>query len=132
MGIKRIARNLVIALVAVIVLFAVLSRLAEVDYGKLKSSIRAPVLSEVADGSWEGSAFVLPVSVRVRVAVEDGRITGIDLTKHFNGQGKPGEAVIGRVLEAQSLDVDAVAGATHSSLTILKAIAAALGKGAGR
>ncbi len=129
---KHPVRTLIIVFVTAIVLLTALSRLAKVDYAGLKASIDAPALSAVADGRWEGRAFILPVSVRVSVAVSGGKIQSIDLLKHFNGQGKPGEAVIGRVLAAQSVDVDAVAGATHSSLAILKAIADALEQGATR
>jgi uncharacterized protein with FMN-binding domain len=70
--------------------------------------------------------------VRVRATVSGGRIASIEILKHFNGQGKPAEAIVPRVVEAQSLGVDTVSGATHSSLTILKAIENALKKGTKR
>ncbi len=96
------------------------------DYPAFKASIRNLNFTSLADGTYEGEASLFPVSVRVRVTVAAGIVSDIRLLKHSNGKGKPGEAVIDAVKQAQSLQVDAVSGATHSSLTILKAIDAAL------
>ena len=66
------------------------------------------------------------------VDIVSGRIEAIDLLEHFNGQGKAAEAIIPVVIERQSLAVDVIAGASHSSTVILKAIENALseaGKG---
>lgn len=83
-------------------------------------------LSKVADGTYPGSCDVFPVSVEVRVTVKGHRIAGIELVKHRNGQGTPAEAIPARIVEAQSLKVDAVSGATLSSKVILKAVQNAL------
>jgi len=99
------------------------------DYAGRLAALPAIEPSRVADGTWEGSAFLLPVSVKAAVRVSGGRIEGIELLKHFNGQGKSAEAIVDAVIAAQSLKVDAVAGATHSSVAILEAIADALTKG---
>lgn len=64
----------------------------------------------------------------VKVTVNDHRITDIKLIKHRNGQGSWAEAMLTKVVDEQSLDVDAVAGATLSSKVILRAIAQALGQ----
>ena len=53
-------------------------------------------------------------------------IKEIELKKHDNGQGFPAEIIPGKVVEAQSLEVDIVSGATYSSKVILKAIENAL------
>jgi uncharacterized protein with FMN-binding domain len=95
----------------------------------MRASTQAFEVGTVHDGAYEGKAFLLPVSVRVRVTVSGRRIQSIDILKHFNGQGTPAEAIVPRVIEAQSLGVDVISGATHSSLTILKAIENALEKG---
>jgi uncharacterized protein with FMN-binding domain len=52
----------------------------------------------------------------------------IQLVKHRNGQGSWAEAMLTKVVDAQSLDVDTVTGATLSSKVILRAIAKALGQ----
>jgi len=68
------------------------------------------------------------VSVKARATVSGGRLASVELLRHFNGQGEPAEAIVGKVVEAQSLGVDVVSGATHSSLTILKAVENALSR----
>jgi len=102
------------------------------DYAARLAALPAIELSRVGDGTWEGSAFLLPVSVKAAVRVSGGRIEGIELLRHFNGQGKPAEAIVDAVIAAQSVRVDAVAGATHSSVAILEAIADALSKGSAK
>ncbi|MDR1929267.1 MAG: FMN-binding protein [Treponema sp.] len=83
-------------------------------------------LKRTADGTYQGKSKVGPVRVILDVTVKDGKISSIDIIRHFNGLGKKAEAVIPRVIEAQSLEVDAVSGATASSKAILKAIETAL------
>ncbi|OHD75319.1 MAG: hypothetical protein A2177_16250 [Spirochaetes bacterium RBG_13_68_11] len=86
-------------------------------------------LTAVRDGEYTGTVRILPVTAKVRVAVKDGAITGIDLVRHFHGPDHGAEQILGRVIEAQSLRVDAVSGSTYSSKVVLKAIESALQKG---
>lgn len=89
--------------------------LASINYRKLD-------LSDVKDGDYVGE-FKLPLkSARVKVTVASARITEIELLEHSHGPGFSGEGVIPRVLQQQSLEVDAVSGATKSSTVVLKAI----------
>jgi uncharacterized protein with FMN-binding domain len=60
------------------------------------------------------------------VTINNHKITGIELVKHNHGQGAPAEVITGKVVEAQTLEVDIVSGATYSSKVILKAIENAL------
>ncbi len=90
-----------------------------VDPSKVQLSM--PDLSVVADGLYRGSARLLPVFARAEVTVAGGRITDFAILRHFNGQGKPAEALAPRVVERQTIELDAVAGATISSKVILKA-----------
>lgn len=83
-------------------------------------------LSGIADGTYTGGYEVLWVAAEVNVTVKDHKITGIELLEHKNGKGTPAEVIPDKVLEAQSLKVDVVAGATSSSKVILKAIENAL------
>jgi uncharacterized protein with FMN-binding domain len=83
-------------------------------------------LASVGDGTYEGGYKVFPVTVRVRVTVEDHRISDIQILEHIQGQGKSAEAITSEVIKEQSLQVDIVSGATYSSKVILKAIEAAL------
>jgi uncharacterized protein with FMN-binding domain len=91
-----------------------------------KTQITDVDLSEIENGSYVGSYSAFPVSVSVTVTVSDHVITAIHITKHDNGQGKPAEVIVDQVLEAQSLEVDVIAGATYSSKVILLAIRDAL------
>ncbi len=83
-------------------------------------------MASIEDGVYSGSYSVFPVSAEVQVTVKDHRIAAIDLLKHNNGQGAPAEVIPGRVVEAQTLQIDSVSGATYSSRVILKAIEDAL------
>jgi uncharacterized protein with FMN-binding domain len=88
--------------------------------------ISNPDLNQVADGTHRGESKVGPVRVTLDVIVQRGVIQNIDLIKHFNGRGEKAEAIIPRIVEAQSLEVDVVSGATASSKAILKAVETAL------
>lgn len=128
----RLKRPLLIAGIILVTLMAIgriLPAATEAVFLGIRKSTAAFDAAAVRDGTYEGSSFVLPVSVRVRVSVAGGRIGSIDILKHFNGQGKAAEAIVQHVIEKQSLGVDVVAGATYSSYAILKAIEDALQKG---
>jgi uncharacterized protein with FMN-binding domain len=90
--------------------------------------ITSPDLSKVADGIYQGKSKVGPVRVTLDVAVQNGVITSINIIKHFNGRGKKAEAIVPQIIEAQSLDVDVISGATGSSKAFLLAVENALTK----
>lgn len=83
-------------------------------------------LSKIPDGTYTGNHEVFPVLAEVKVTVADHKITAVELVKHRNGQGSAAEVIPGKVVEAQTLQVDIVSGATYSSKVILKAIENAL------
>ena len=82
-------------------------------------------LSTIPDGTYSGSHEAVWVGATVEVTVRDHRITEIKLD-HRHGQGEAAEVIPDKVIEAQSLQVDTVSGATSSSKVILKAIEKAL------
>ena len=86
-------------------------------------------VGEVKDGTYEGEQSNVPVTARVEINVKDGRITDIILLGHSHGPGHGADEIIDRVMEKQSLKVDAVTGATYSSKVVLKAIEKALRRG---
>lgn len=96
---------------------------------------RIPVMSldfgTLADGTYAGEYSIAPVSVTVEVTVEGSKVTAIDITRHENGLGGKAERIVSDVMQEQSLEVDAVTGATVSSKCILKAIEDALQKAGG-
>ena len=86
-----------------------------------------PDLSAKADGEYTGSYDGGLVKATVSVTLAAGRIASIRIVKHdCSPIGKKGEAVIERVVQRQTLQVDVVSGATGSSKVLLKAIEAAL------
>ncbi|MGI6701766.1 MAG: FMN-binding protein [Christensenellales bacterium] len=83
-------------------------------------------LSEIPDGEYQGDYSVFPVSVKVKVTVTSHEITAIEIVEHDNGRGGAAEEITQDIIEAQSLDVDSITGATYSSRVILKAVENAL------
>ena len=89
--------------------------------------ITSPDLSTIANGVYRGNSKAGPVRVTLDVTVQDRAMTSIEIIRHFNGRGKKAEAIVPAIIEAQSLAVDVVSGATGSSKAILKAVENALG-----
>jgi len=90
---------------------------------------KMPDLALLPDGTYRGVYDLTgtPVKVTLDVAVQDHKITKIQIIKHFCSPiGKKAEVIIDRVVEKQNLEVDVVSGATGSSISILKAIENAL------
>ncbi len=85
-------------------------------------SVSMPDLQNVQDGNYTGEYSIVPVHVKVEVSVSNHQITNISILQHDNGLGSTAESIINDVMEEQSLDVDAVSGATVSSKCILKAV----------
>ena len=89
-------------------------------------------LENVKDGLYTGEYKSDLVSAVVSVKVSDNKITSIDIVKHECGLGRPAEKITDTVISKQSLQVDTVSGATHSSKAILKAIEKALTESGGK
>lgn len=84
-------------------------------------------LSLVNDGVYKESYFYNEaMGATVVVTVIDHRIDTIVIQEHKTGLGKKAEAIVDRVIDKQTLQVDSVSGATGSSKIILKAIENAL------
>ena len=103
------------------------------EYQRIISTmeIRTPDLTQISDGRYNGFFDANEISADVDVVVEDHRITEIVINDHYYGreQALTAEPIIMDVVDAQSLEVDTVSGATNSSLVILKAIETALESG---
>lgn len=78
------------------------------------------------DGVYDGECDVRFIDAKVRVTVKDGRVADITILKHKNGHGAPAEAILGEIVQRQTLEVDAVSGATNSSRVLKKAVENAL------
>lgn len=86
-------------------------------------------LSKVNDGTFQGSCDAILVAADVRVTVKDHKIIDIQLIRHKNERGQIAEVIPEKIINAQSLQVDTISGATNSSKVILKAIETALDSG---
>ena len=85
--------------------------------------------NRLADGIYDGSAKNGPVSVATKVRIENHRIVRVEVTAHRNWRGGAAEkAVPGRIIASQSTRVDAVSGATASSIAIMNAVEDAVRK----
>ena len=79
------------------------------------------------DGSYEGEHSFIGVTVKIA----NGKIADIKMTRHGGGGEKYAAMVsplIGKMIDAQSTDVDAITGATVSSENLKKAVDNALEK----
>lgn len=88
--------------------------------------IKMPALADNASGTYLGTYELSPVKVQLKVNLEEGKISSIEILEHVNGLGKSAEEIINQVIVKQDLDVDEVSGATISRKCILKAIENAL------
>ena len=121
---KRIMIILIVAILLVVCVKVGADFLTKRTLKKVK--INEVPISQVADGEYVGEAQIKPVSAKVNVQVENRKITDIEIKDHMTGLGKNGEKIIDQIINKQSLDVDAISGATQSSVTITKAVENAL------
>lgn len=88
-----------------------------------------PDLGTKTDGIYRGNYNLssTPIKVTLDVNVQNQLVTGIEIINHTCSPiGKKAEKIIDSIIETQSLDIDAVSGATASSKAIVKAVENAL------
>ncbi len=83
-------------------------------------------ICSIPDGVYVGEYDVNFIYVKVEVTVQNKTVTNIAILEHKNERGKPAEIVVDRIIETQTIDVDAITGATSSSIVIKKAVENAL------
>ncbi|MFW6254263.1 MAG: FMN-binding protein [Chitinivibrionales bacterium] len=76
-------------------------------------------LQTIPDGIYSGSFKEFLVSVNLAVTVENNRITDIEIVAQQSGPGYEARETIERIKDAQQPKVDAVTGATVSSMAIM-------------
>lgn len=79
-------------------------------------------LTTVEDGTYVGSEDGGIVKASVEVTVLDHVITKVTILSHECGKGKPAEVIVNDIVEANSLQVDAISSATYSSNVIKVAV----------
>jgi uncharacterized protein with FMN-binding domain len=126
---KRIILIIVVAIVVIAVGIGVminnisgkLDTYKEYDFSGLD-------LTQVEDGIYSGSEDAGIIKATVEVMVKNHVITEVKILSHDNGQGKPAEVIVNDIVANNSLAVDAISGATHSSQVIKVAVYNALTK----
>lgn len=91
-------------------------------------------LARLKDGVYIGEDSVSLCNVKLSVTIKEGRISDIKILSHFVSYPLAERAytiIPKRIIEKQSLDVDAVTGATISYNNIKKALQDALKKAQG-
>ena len=126
---KRILLSTAIPLILLISLIFTAVYLKNVtDYKKAvkETTFKNLNISSIPDGVYVGEYDVDFVYAKVKVTVQSGVITNIDILEHKNGRGSSAEVVADRIIEEQKINVEAVSGATNSSTVIKKAVENAL------
>lgn len=96
------------------------------DFMEYKEKIRAIDIRKIdvtgiADGDYIGDYDAGYIYAKVQVVVKDGKMKEIRILEHRNERGQRAESIVEHIVDKQRLDVDAVTGATNSSLVIEKA-----------
>lgn len=85
--------------------------------------------TEYKDGIYYGTGTGFAGTIKVRVTVKDGKIASIELTEIQGDDAafvERAKGVIDQIIKNQSLEADAVSGATYSSRGIIEAVKNAL------
>jgi uncharacterized protein with FMN-binding domain len=133
---KRKGKVLMIILIIIVIIIAILGGALLFTSGERKEGKNLPIANidfkNLKDGTYvgeyEGGRYKLR-SNRVQVTVSQGKVTDIKIledkqkqTSEFTG------TLYGKVIEEQSLQVDAISGATITSKAYLKSVEKALSK----
>lgn len=118
--------TLLLFLIGLTVTAVYLESVADYQNTVKETIVRGIDISEIPDGIYVGEYDVDFIYAKVEVTVRNGSITDIAILEHKNGRGKSAEIITDRIMEEQRTDVDAVSGATNSSVVIKKAVENAL------
>jgi len=120
----------------IVILFAVLGFIVYMGIKINKESklfdsiiIKDIDLKKVKDGEYIGKCYLDPKRAKVRVTIKNGNIIKIDLIEHRHGPGYGADEITEIIIRAQKVKVEAISGATKSSIVIKKAVEDALMQG---
>ena len=120
--VRAIIFAVAITLLVACIAFAILLRPRILD-------IESIDLNTVEDGTYTGVYQNKILLAAVQVEIADHAIVSIDILEHKDAYMPQARQIAGDVLDTQSLEVDAISGATLTSNTVLKAIEDALQQG---
>ena len=108
-----------------------IARLSASNTADTAASEAAEAEGQYVDGTYDGEADGFGGTIAVEVTVEGGQITDLAITS-ADGEDSAylsnAEAIIQKIIEAQSADVDTISGATFSSTGIRNAAQEAIEK----
>jgi uncharacterized protein with FMN-binding domain len=117
--------NIAVFLILFIIIFQVFAQ-CSVQKELSEMKLHMSELVKVKDGTYLGIYDSKMVKAQVAVELKDQSIKDIELIKHETGLGKKAETLVDSVIQYQTIELDAFAGATLSSKVILKSIESAL------
>jgi uncharacterized protein with FMN-binding domain len=127
---RRMRTARVVILLICLVVVPMCTTQGKIEEKRSLPEIRNIDFRTLRDGEYEGYYnYSNMADAKVHVTVVGGRVTSIQLLKHFHFPFISGAKVVERIIQDQSLDVDAVTGATGSSIVIKKAVELALQRG---
>ena len=127
---KKGKKILLIAGIVVATLLAVMAAAAFPGMGAVRRmTVDAVDLSQVADGRYQGSFKKGRFSYAVQVEVKDHRIQAAASTGSAQAQNEVVKRILARIVEAQSVPVDTVSGASLTTKAVSKAVQSALHPG---
>jgi uncharacterized protein with FMN-binding domain len=120
-------KALIIIFAVVLILFSGCILLSSLTKGDLENIQNAEIdMDNVNDGEYDGHSELGPVVVDVRVVVRSHRIDNVELVRHDCGFGHKADAIVNRMVEQNTWNVDVISGATISSEIIKNAVNKAL------
>lgn len=119
---------LAISLIAGIAILVFFQRFHAMDkaINEQMGNVAAVDLGSLDNGVYAGGFSKYVMSVNTRVAIADSAIVSVDITDHTFFKGHEGLETVDHLIKAQSPKVDAVSGATASSMCIMIAVYRAL------
>ena len=118
---------LIIILMVLVTLGILMGRSASIAKKVRAMPINEVDLAEITDGSYKGDFTYAGFTYQVEVMIKEHKIENIKVLKNRNTKySKLAEGIIEKVVQNQSLKVDAISGATTTSKALLKAIENAL------
>lgn len=124
-------KGILIAFVFLVATIAMSMYSAIKNYQQLSFIRKLPVaavdLSAINDGYYKGSFCYSHFCYKVAVSISGHTISAVTILRNRNSAyGKKAAAIGERIIQAQSLQVDVVSGATITSKSLIKAVEKAL------
>ena len=126
---RRIRSVLAGLLAAAMLLSGCAGQPASSQAASSQAESNSAIAVEFTPGSYEGTGKGYAGDIKVSVTVDQNSITGIEVLEQNETEGVGGAALptlVDRVLDTQSLAIDAVAGATYTSQGFLEAVTQAI------